>query len=224
MLDYVRRLSSKDKEHLLDLARLLAIADKPILWDGKRSDEVCDALCKRPDLREYGMSPSLQSGEQENELIAGLENQCEHSRFLWQSDSFEKKLIERLSEIVGPLIAELEQEYGSKGEPSPVQTVGFARKIFVAFESEATRRQAATSLLKELLDDQEYDLPFVPKLLLFELMLVALCGGRISNIEMALLKEFQRHHQLEDFIFDDLLERAETMSREVSKTLSIILE
>ena len=53
---------------------------------------------------------------------------------------------------------------------------------------------------------------------------MALSGSSISIIEWALLKEFQHHHHLEDFISDDILERAETMNKEVSKTISIILE
>ncbi len=91
-------------------------------------------------------------------------------------------------------------------------------------DESTTRLQAASMVLKELLADKKYEQPSVPKLMLFELMLVALCGGAISSIQWALLKEFQHHHQQEDFIFDDLLERAETMNREVSRTLSIILE
>jgi len=60
--------------------------------------------------------------------------------------------------------------------------------------------------------------------MLFELLLVALRDGNISSIEWALLKEFQQHHKLEDFIFDDLLERAEVLNKEVNKTISIVLE
>lgn len=86
------------------------------------------------------------------------------------------------------------------------------------------RVQAAAVVLKELLKAKQFELPATPKVILFELMLIALRDGNISNIEWALLKEFQQHHQLDDFIFDDLLERAETLNREVNKTVSIILE
>lgn len=86
------------------------------------------------------------------------------------------------------------------------------------------RIQAATYILKKLLKEQKCENPSVPKLMLFELMLLALHDGNISNIEWALLKEFQYHHKLEDFIFNDILERAETINREINKTLSIILE
>jgi len=91
-------------------------------------------------------------------------------------------------------------------------------------EKPETRVQAATTVLKELLKGKTFELPSAPKVILFELLLVALRDGHISSIEWALLKEYQRHHQLEDFIFDDLLERAETLNQEVSKTISIILE
>jgi hypothetical protein len=91
-------------------------------------------------------------------------------------------------------------------------------------EKPEARVQAATTVLKELLKNKKFELPTAPKVILFELLLVALRDGTITGVEWALLKEFQLHHQLEDFIFDDLLERAETLNQEVSKTISIILE
>lgn len=61
----MKLLSDEDKKHLLELAKLLAVSDKPLLWDGKTSNELTsgtniDAL-------------SIQEGEQERELIADLE-------------------------------------------------------------------------------------------------------------------------------------------------------
>jgi hypothetical protein len=101
-----------------------------------------------------------------------------------------------------------------------------AIKIFPISKADRpeVRVQAATSVLKDLLHDKKYEQPSVPKVMLFELLLVALRDGNISSIEWALLKEFQRHHKVEDFIFDDLLERAEVLNQEVSKTISIVLE
>ena len=36
----IKMLPKNDREHLLDLASLIAISDKPILWDGKSYDEI----------------------------------------------------------------------------------------------------------------------------------------------------------------------------------------
>ncbi|WP_454005468.1 hypothetical protein [Alcaligenes sp. Marseille-Q7550] len=91
-------------------------------------------------------------------------------------------------------------------------------------EKPEVRLQAATKVLKKIVAGKGFDVPAVPKIVLYELLMVALGDGHVAGIKWALLKEFQRHHQLDDFIFNDLLERAETLSRETSKTISIILE
>ena len=95
---------------------------------------------------------------------------------------------------------------------------------FTKMENPGNRVGAATTVLREMLEQKKYDIPSTPKIILYELFLVALRDGHISGVEWALLKEFQRHHKIEEFIFDDLLERAETLNQEMTKTISIILE
>ncbi|WP_433767696.1 hypothetical protein [Pseudomonas putida] len=188
----IKLLSESDQKHLLNLAKLLALSDKPLLWDGKTSDE----LTSSTDLNAL----TIQEGEKERELIAELEKSIGAPvpfptfRMLGSAD-------------VGTRLVEALKKF-----PIPKA------------EKPETRVQAATKILKELIKDKKFELPTAPKVILFELLLVALRDGHISSIEWALLKEFQAHHQLEDFIFDDLLERAETLNLEVSKTISIILE
>lgn len=190
----IKLLSDTDKRHLLDLAKLLSIADKPLLWDGKSADELTsgtnlDAL-------------TIQEGEQECELIAELEKSVGGS----SAQLAFGNVFGRARDVKARLIEAL------KTYPVPKA------------EKPETRVQAATSVLKEVLKSKTFELPTAPKVILFELLLVSLRDGHISSIEWALLKEFQQHHRLEDFIFDDLLERAETLNQEVSKTISIILE
>jgi hypothetical protein len=193
----IKLLSDEDKKHLLELAKLLAVSDKPLLWDGKPSDELTsstnlDAL-------------SIQEGEQERELIADLEvsagvNQSGLYAFAFASAfSSSSGVHERLIEVL---------------KTYPITKV----------EKPESRVEAATTVLRELLKEKTFELPTAPKVILFELLLVALRDGHISSIEWALLKEYQLHHQLDDFIFDDLLERAEALNQEVSKTIAIILE
>lgn len=186
----IKLLSNPDKLHLLELAKLLALSDKPLRWEGKSSDELTSAT----DLTEL----SIQEGKQERELIAELEQSID-SRATYSPFSS--------SDGVGSQLIEVLKTF-------PVSKA----------EKPENRVQAATTVLKTLLKGKKFELLSAPKVILFELMLVALRDGNISNIEWALLKEFQRHHQMEDFIFDDLLERAETLNQEVSKTISIILE
>lgn len=193
----IKLLSDVDKKHLLELAKLLAVSDKPLLWDGKPSDE----LTSSTNLSAL----SIQEGERERELIADLEisagvNQSDLYAFAFTSgfSSF-SDVRERLIEVL---------------KTYPITKV----------EKPESRVEAAATVLRELLKDNMFELPTAPKVILFELLLVALRDGNISSIEWALLKEYQHHHQLDDFIFDDLLERAEALNQEVSKTIAIILE
>lgn len=89
------------------------------------------------------------------------------------------------------------------------------------------RIKAAKEVFKEIIEEEyeeNSERPETSKVMLFELFLVAIRDGSISNTEMELLRAFQQHYQLEDFIFDDLLERAEALNNEISKTIAIILE
>ena len=91
-------------------------------------------------------------------------------------------------------------------------------------EETPTRLRVALEVLRDMLKGKKIELPSVPKLQLLELMQVALVNGSISSIKMQLLNEFAQHFRLESYVFTELLERAEVISREINKTLTIILE
>ncbi|WP_374088435.1 hypothetical protein [Methylomicrobium lacus] len=140
---------------------------------------------------------SIQKDEQEDELIADFERSAGFSSF-WsarKSERVERQLIEELKKL-------------------PISKI----------EQAESRLHAATTVLKKHLEGKSFNFPSTARIILFELILAALRDGNISNIEQALLKEVQLHCQLEDFIFDDLLERAEALNNEISKTISIVLE
>jgi uncharacterized tellurite resistance protein B-like protein len=87
-----------------------------------------------------------------------------------------------------------------------------------------TRIAAAQTVLAQLLEGQSATRPEPPKIMLFEMFLVALRDGSISSIERELLKAFQHHYEIADFIFEDLLDRAKALNSEVSKTIALVLE
>lgn len=189
----IKLLSEADRPHLIDLARLLALCDKPLLWDGKTPEHfTADTNLQALTIKE---------GELEQALIADMEsNVPRHSEFLGRFP------FGAMLEVRERLVDEL------KAFPIPQ-----------ALKPE-TRVQAARTVLRELLKTKSFDSPSACKVVLFELMLVALRDGNISGIEWSLLKEYQAHHQLEDFIFNDLLARAEVLTVEIGKTISLILE
>ncbi|SNY97918.1 hypothetical protein [Halomonas sp. hl-4] len=187
----IKMLPVDERDHILDLASLMAIADKPILWDGKTYDEITTETSL--DLI------TLEVSEDDRELIADLERSARmNSHFIFETRDL-AGITNRLIEV-------------------------FKKYPFTKMEHPNTRVRAATTLMTELIEKKNYDDPSIPKIFLYELFLVSLRDGKISGVEWALLKEFQRHHKLEDFIFDDLLERAETLNKEITSTISIILE
>lgn len=187
----MKLLSRSDKQHLIDLAKLLAIADKPLRWDGKTRDQ----LTSSSDLDALTIVTGDAERELIEELVQSTGNASGFGTFFSSSCDVERRLVDALKKL--PMIAAEKPEY---------------------------RLRAATGVMRELLQAAKFELPSTAKVVLFELFLVALRDGNISSVEWALLKEFQLHHKLEDFIYDDLLERAETMNQEVSKTISLILE
>lgn len=90
-----------------------------------------------------------------------------------------------------------------------------------------TRATVAHETLHVLLDERKYkpsSTPSVSKLMMFELMRLALADGSISSIEYHFLSKFKHLSQLDDDIFRDLLERAQSTHSEAQKTLALILE
>lgn len=209
----LKMLSEADKRHFLDLADLLIMADKPLLWEGKTSEE----LTSSTDLEAL----TIEKSEQDRELMAELEQSAGMQRgggtlsaglslpqimMQKRKNSFGFTPDDNRSDVMNRLVDAL------KTYP------------FIKMERPEIRVQAALTVLLELLEGKKHDLISTPRVILFELLLVALRDGRITSTELALLKEFQRYHKLEDFTYDDLLERAEVLNQEISKTISIILE
>src|SRR5690606_21437084 len=104
-----------------------------------------------------------------------------------------------------------------RADAASVETAGFAEPLSLSYgarqgEAEArlieqlkalpfnktedpvARLECVLPIFRNLLKEGITELPSVPKLMLFEMQLVALCGGSISSVQWALLKEFQRSH------------------------------
>ncbi|MWK58907.1 hypothetical protein GO594_23230 [Pseudomonas otitidis] len=210
----IKMLPEPEKKLLLDLIQLLALSDNPILWDGKKYDE----LTSDTNLSNL----SIQADEQENELIADLERSAGQS-------------VRRESNTFGPGVSSgsiyaffsQDMTVGALTGTSSVERELIERiKLFPIHKMELpeTRVAAAQTVLAQLLEGQSATRPEPPKIMLFEMILVALRDGSISSIERELLKAFQHHYQIADFIFEDLLDRAEALNSEVSKTIALVLE
>lgn len=218
----LKQLSIDDKRDFLCIAELLSIADKPVSIIGKSSFAGSAALEAASAvlgeslgqlLRRKGKMPSqdifprmvasIQRNERETIAMAELVSVCKSESTVMHGDDFAKMTYKGIETALIKRIDRL-----------PIEKI----------EESTARAMVALELLRELLKDKKAPMPSVPKVMLFELMLFALIKGSISSIEWQLLNEFRHHHQLENHIFNDLLERAEFTHREAQKTLAIILE
>lgn len=199
----IKMLPDEKKPLLIELARLLALSDNPLLWDGKTKDE----LTSDSDLNKL----TIQKDPLECEILKEME---QFSPGLHPGvKNFPPVLFGGLSGF-GLLNKSAELNLIEKLKVYPLAKI----------DAPESRIQAAISVLKTLLDNVKTDNLTTPKIIIFQLFLVALRDGKISNIEWMLLKEIQLHFKIPDFIFKDLLSSAESLNHELSKTLALILE
>ncbi len=207
----LRMLSDVEKLHFLELADLLLLADKRILWGGKTIDQ----LTVDSDLEQL----ALEENEQDRELLTELEQTAgiKTGGGLGATSSLVDFMVSRKNSLDSGLIRSRTKV--------PYRLVEVLKTYpFIKLKTEKCRIQAAVTVLAELLEATRYTTLSTSKIILFELLLVALRDGRITDAETAILKEFQTRCGLEDFLYEDLLERAEALNSEMSKTLSIVLE
>lgn len=190
----VKLLSEDDKAHFLKLAELLSVADKPLLWDGKTKDEVTP----RTDMQKV----SFAKGEAESNLLSdwlqegGVGFTPSYFKARKKDSEVEKLLLEWLADI--PLDKNTE--------------ISIERFI------------AVSEVLQSILKEKPVTTRHANRIMLYELMLMALAGGEMSSIEYRFLEIFKQHHKVDDSDFDEILERAKTTYREIQKTIALVLE
>jgi len=194
----LKLLSSQDKSDFLAIAELLSLCDKPLLWDGKKIEDITP----QTNLENVSIQKGEKKAIQIQKLKSGKDGFGDFAAAFgdifvdgFASYRVESKLIEKIKTI-------------------PLQKT----------QDPAVRLEVSVKVLRELLAGKKTELPSIPKLMLFELMQAALTDGNMSNIKFQLLNEFKLHYKLEDYVFDELLERAEVTIRETNKTITIIFE
>jgi len=201
---FLHLLSDDCQDLFLKIAHLVSISDNTLLWDGKTEAE----LTGDTDLQKI----AVKEVEQEKAVLAQFARECGKDADEW----------------IGKLFVEL----GRWGQGEDEVWIAF-KKILKSLplgkqNDQEARIMVSFSVLEQLYatiagNEIEF-LPAEPKAMLYELFLLALADGEISSVEEALLRKFARLFEIEEFLYDDLLERAQGMNREAVKALSIILE
>ncbi|HEJ2439857.1 TPA: hypothetical protein SLZ45_001322 [Burkholderia multivorans] len=193
----LKQLSEEDQRIFLCVAELLTLCDKPLLWGDKR----------REVETEDDKFANVHVDRDEREAAA-MEELCA----IHPGKGGGGLVSSMLGQGLGR--ADIERKLTNRLE-----------KLSLQAENDPTERvKAANEVLREILKGKTAAMPSVPKLMLFELLMLALTNGSISGVQWQVLTGFKHHYQLEDFIFNDLLERAQATYEQTQKTIAIILE
>jgi len=209
----LKQLSEEDTRVFLCVAELLSLSDKEILWDGKQRNEIAT---KDIGSAKISLKRSQQQIEAMKRLVAATSEKEQGVFDGAFGDIFGASFGNEASQgsKVGLARFQVENQLVRRLESLPLDSI----------DDPANRVNLARQLLNQALRGQKAATPFVPKLMLFELMLFMLGDGGVSGIQWNLLGEFSHHYQIDDYIVQDLLERAEVTYREAQKTIAIILE
>lgn len=198
---FLNMLTEDQQKLFLEIAHLVSISDDPLLWDGKTEAELTGST----DLSKV----SFKKSEHEEALMDAFVRECTASQatsiMLPISKLFESSdwVWTSLKNNLKPL------PLGKQNDPNE-------------------RIAASSEVMRKALKDRDKCMitaqPSAPKIMLYELMLLALADGEISAVESALLKHFADQQKMDDETYSDLLERAKGMNVEANKTLSLILE
>lgn len=234
-------LSNDDQKIFMQIARLLSLSDNPLLFDGKPHEE----LTANSDLRKISFGES----EAELAMLKGFARECGNPDILKFFDveigAAETEIdTEMIDAAIGAAESDTERaarllfvQWARNGTPpvAKMLTEELGNIPLTQVNDLAERLQAAIRVLRKIWgarqdsdkdedEDKNEDNPAIAKVMLFDLMLMMLADGNVTDIERELLKEFASLTSVEDFVFDELLERAKAFNAEASKTIALILE
>lgn len=197
-------LSDADREDFLGIATLLSLSDKPLLWDGKGQEEIS----ARTNMGRL----TIQKGEAESSLLDAWRSGVKSSDGVTAAAAVAQGIfVKGMTRFARQGV---EKEFIERLKGVPLNSI----------QDEGVRWNVVSGVLRGLLQEKVPTTFYANKVMLFELMLLALADGRVTGIEYQFLSEFGRHHKLDDDDFNEILERAECMYREMQRTIALILE
>lgn len=143
---------------------------------------------------------SIQYEKSEQAIMESLVRECSDARY-WEEDGSEREAIEEsLTDRLKSLPITKQND--------PEQRQKIAVEILSGYFKKKIKQSSPAS----------------PKIMLYELLLLAMADGEISSVEGALIEQFITIQKIDVGTYEDVLERVQCMNREVAKTLSLILE
>lgn len=194
---YLHLLTEDEQSQLKALAAVLSFSDNEILWDGRRQDE----LTGETDLKKV----AFVHVEQELLLLKAMEREAGGLRIGANCDYDLQSFEHHIGHVASSLLT------GLRSLPISKQN------------SESERIRVSREAVDYLTHKIEIGSASL-RVMVLELMLLALADGEMSFIEGELIRGFAEANGLDGDSIDELLKHAENINREAAKTISIIFE
>ncbi len=231
---YLHMLNKEEQELFLSLAILLQISDDEILWDGKTLDELTPAT----DMKKV----SFVISEQEEIVLLGYLKELD--KLSLNIDSFDEKSYGaiRLSKNL------LNLDMNNNGHTILANFAaalggysGFSVSVYKAFidilaqypvhkqNDLNTRTEAIKKFFEAHFDDilneiKQKSTPSVAKIFVYELQIMAMSNEELSDTEKMILDRVSELLDIDTVTKEDLLECAIETTKQVARTLALILE
>ena len=203
---FLHLINLTDRYKFFGVARLVCLVDGTLLWDGKRESE----LTGNDDLSKVSFKKS--------EALEVLMK--DYAREIEGNEGSVKATIRILKD--GQSVAGLLADVPAALENAVLEQI---KKLPIFKQNILEERVSIVhKLLRTFIEKDNAALPSVPKIMLFELILLALADGTISNEKLQLLREFGKIHGFDDLDFHDLFVCASNMSLVAQKAVSVIFE
>lgn len=211
----INLLTKDDAESLISIAEFLSISDKPMLLNGKPMDGASERI------HDDNVKFSFARSEVESALLADWKKKPV------DEDSSSDGTFTLNSQAAWPFTPGGRTGCYEKGvTDSEKHLIDLLREEPLKLDNAApeVRASALSTVLRKLHEENKVSNRYAIRIVLFELMLMAFADGKISPLELHVLRNLQHHYKVDDESFYEILEQAETVSKVSQKTLALILE
>lgn len=212
---YLHMLSKEQQELFLSLAMLLKISDDELLWEGKTLDEV---------------TPT--TNFEDVSFVASKEEVSILNRYLSELDKLESLTKIDLSKVSTGIAMRLTGVIGvfgtHKRENISSRFIKSLSKHPVHKQNDQeTRIKVIDEIFNETFDTEIKSLEISPasaKIIIYELQILSLADNQVSKSEQNIIDRLSLIFNMDNYIKEELLECAIETSKQVTKTLALILE
>lgn len=224
---FLYMLDDDEQALFFKLAKLIALSDNPMLWDGESEDE--------PNGNVDFDDSCIKEHEDENSMIAGFAREVGKEYVFRRRGSSGRYPInpftKQLNELVSVSSKKAAESF-SGGDVSPlVESVhelllDAVKGLPISRQNDLGQRIViGQNIIRDILNEYQYEIPPVAaKAILFELVELCLSGDHVTSVEWNLLRFVAEKFDADPETVDELSDSAKRLNWQVKESLALIME